>query len=265
MHYLTPLFLRKIENRLIHERDKLLDQAEDMKVAWMLRKDERPIYHVHIRKTGGTSINIAFLSNQTKQDGAALFRDLAKKRNNRILRDKKVFVGWNLPLINQGDFSFAFSHAPLHQLTLPAWAIIFTCLRDPVKRVISHYNMLKGYQINKIDHPCMKNEGPWLGSSFSNFLDNIPRKHLLNQLYMFSKTFEINEALDNLLSLDKIIYNEDFASGLASLEEITGWRLPLSSHNQSVWKTNLEGKTLARLREQLEPEYQLIEKLKEAV
>ena len=52
----------------------------------------------------------------------------------------------------------------------------------------------------------MVDEGPWLGSSFSDFLDNIPREHLQNQIYMFSASFDLNEAFDNILSCSRVLF-----------------------------------------------------------
>ena len=50
--------------------------------------------------------------------------------------------------------------------------------------------MLKDFQANNIDHPCMITEGKWLGECFDDFLKRIPQEHLLNQLYMFSSQNE---------------------------------------------------------------------------
>ena len=95
---------------------------------------EKPIYHFHVRKTAGTSLNFAFLSNGgNSQD---LFQKLLKKWNKRIVEQDKIFVGWNTCLLNKGQFHFAFSHTPHHQIKIPKHAYTFTCLRDPVERII---------------------------------------------------------------------------------------------------------------------------------
>lgn len=53
-------------------------------------------------------------------------------------------------------------------------------------------------------HPSFKQEGNWLGETFTDFLQNIPREHLQNQLFMFSSMFNIKQALDNLKLIDFI-------------------------------------------------------------
>ena len=221
-----------------------------------------PIYHVHIRKTAGTTVNFAFLSNANAANTEVFYESIAQDANHRRIKNNKVFVGWNSKLINEGYFSYAFSHIPLHQLNLPANTFTFTCLRDPVKRVVSHYNMLKHYQVNNIDHACMKTEGNWLGNSFEDFILNLPQKHLLNQLYMFSEQFDVLEAKERLLSLNKIIYTENIAEGLNELEAMTGWQLPVSNQKKYEHKEDIKAEQLSKLKDMLALEYELMETIK---
>jgi hypothetical protein len=46
----------------------------------------------------------------------------------------------------------------------------------------------------------METEGAWLQDpgGFDEFLNRIPPEQLMRQLYMFSKTFDIQEALVNI-------------------------------------------------------------------
>ena len=74
----------------------------------------RRIYLVHVRKTGGTSLNYMFLSTGG-QDGSAVYDDINRSRPHRVVRDGRIFVGWDIDLINRGDYFYAFSHTPLHQ------------------------------------------------------------------------------------------------------------------------------------------------------
>ena len=57
------MVIKKIINRIKAEKAKSSYKAELAQVRDILNKGERPIYHVHVRKTAGTSINFAFLSN----------------------------------------------------------------------------------------------------------------------------------------------------------------------------------------------------------
>lgn len=255
------MVIKKIINRIKAEKAKSSYQAELAQVRDILNKGERPIYHVHVRKTAGTSINFAFLSNAKATNTQEFYRSLALKANQRKIKNNKVFVGWNVKLINEGDFSYAFSHTPFHQLNLPSHVRTFTCLRDPAKRVISHYNMLRYFQLNEVAHPCMKVEGNWLGNSFDDFLDRIPKEHLMNQLYMFSESMNVEDALNNLRSLDKIIYTEQLDRGLLELEKFTQWKLPVSNQKKYSHKEDITAEQLEKLKKLLAAEYQLMELL----
>lgn len=253
------LKLGGIKNQVKHEFNKFYYFNEN-KITVNLTKDKRPIYHVHIRKTGGTTINFAFLSN-ADSDTESFYQSIAGKQNHRQIKDDKVYVGWNIELINEGNYSYAFSHTPLHQLNLPSNAFVFTCMRDPAKRVISHYNNLRYYQVNNINHPCMKVEGKWLGSSFSDFLRALPKEHLMNQLYMFSKDFNISEAYERLDKLDQIIFTETLDDGLKELELKTEWDLPIFNKKSFGFKENINQNELDQLREKLSLEYELFDKI----
>ena len=238
---------------------KVINYKEEEEVK-KLTANQKPIYHVHIRKTAGTTINFAFLSNANQDNVETFYGELSKKRNQRMVSNSKVFVGWNDTLLNEGNYSYGFSHTPLHALNLPTNIFKFTCLRDPVKRVISHYNMLMHFQKNKINHPCMKTEGKWLGNSILDFVSLSPKYAMLNQLYMFSKRFDINEASDELSKLDCIMFTEKLSEGLKRLEKSTGWLLPISNQKKYNHKELISQDQMQKIKELLKPEYTLLEK-----
>ena len=76
------------------------------------------MYLVHIRKTGGTSLNNMFLA-LSGEDPKNLYDQLALARNHRLISNGLIYVGWNLRLINRGEYYYAFSHTPFHKLDLP--------------------------------------------------------------------------------------------------------------------------------------------------
>jgi hypothetical protein len=182
------------------------------------------IYLVHIRKTGGTSLNHMFLS-YWNNDPEKLYQQLANNPTHRIISNGIIYTGWNRTIINKGNYYYGFSHIPVHKLDLPPSTFTITCFRDPVKRVISHYNMLMYYKNNNIYHPMMKTEKHWLGNNFNDFINRIPKKHLLNQLYMFSSNFDIEEAIDNINGLSHYFFTEFFSEGIEELNKKTGLRL----------------------------------------
>ena len=256
------MIINKIKNRLMQEKIKYEQQKENRIAKKLILYKQRPIYHIHIRKTAGTTINFAFLSNSGSVDTNDFYESIAQKSNHRQIKNGKVFVGWNVRLINEGNYSYAFSHTPLHKLNLQSDMFVFTCLRDPVKRVVSHYKMLRYYKKENINHPCMKIEGNWLGNSFEDFCENLPKEHLMNQLYMFSSEFDIQESFEKLMSLNKIIFTENLIDGLKELEVLTNWKLPISNQKKYDYEELIPSSQLDMLRNKLMPEYELIEMLK---
>lgn len=219
------------------------------------------IYLIHIRKTGGTSLNHMFLSLGCS-DTKSFYDELARSRGHRLIRNNKVFVGWNVRLINKGNYFYAFSHTPLHKLKIPPNTFTVTCFRDPVNRVISHYRMLMDYLINHIPHPCMITEGKWLGNTFDDFIDRIPQEHLLNQIYMFSEDFNIEEAVERVKSVSHFFFSEEFNKGIQELSKKTGVELTPIHIRKSQYPGEFSEANISRLKQRLAPEYLFLERLR---
>lgn len=253
-----------IKNRLrfLYDRN---ERAENKVIKRLISEGnlDTSIYHVHIRKTAGTTINHAFLSTCNPGNVGQFYRSLGRKHNHRLIKNDKVFVGWNKYLIDQGKYFYGFSHIPLHQLHLPPNVLKITCLRDPIKRVLSHYNMLRYFQVNNIDHSCMKTEGKWLGSSFHDFLDRISKKHLLNQLFMFSKNYSVHEASENILSLYYCLFTENLENGLRELENKLQLKLPIAHEKKYGYKEDIPKDAMERLQEMMDDEYKMINIIKQ--
>lgn len=217
------------------------------------------IYHYHIRKTGGTSINMMFLS-LGGEGGDKVYSKLLKSPIHRNVSGDKIFVGWHKRLINKGHFFYAYSHIPAHYLRLPQDTFTITCLRDPVKRVISHYKMILEY---KTTGKIPKAEVKWLGNSFEDFLYNIPKEHLLNQLYMFSRSYSVDEAYERIINCSHYLLSDDFAHGVDTLSAKLGIKLEAIHVRKSAIEVTIDPKNLKLLRSMLEEEIQLYEKLKD--
>lgn len=220
----------------------------------------RRVYLVHIRKTGGTSLNQMFLS-LSKEKPERVYSDLASKPAHRVLRNGLVFVGWDRTLIRRGNWFYAFSHTPLHELSLPERTFTFTCFRDPVKRVVSHYKMLVEHAQNDSKHPMMAREGAWIGSSFDDFLERIPPEHLLRQLYMFSPNFDVDEAVSQVNSLSHYFFLKSFDKGVEELNRRTGLELSPIHTRSTVVSVEVSEEQLTRLRSKLDPEYRMLSEL----
>ena len=219
------------------------------------------VYCVHIRKTGGTSLNNMFFS-LSGAKGSILQQQIRHTKDHRIVHNGKIYVGWNACYINGGHYFYGYSHIPLHKLKLPKKTFTVTCFRDPVKRVVSHYNMLMGFRENGIKRPCMRVEGKWLGNRFEDFLDRIPSRHLMNQLYMFSASYDVEEAVDRAARLSHYFFARDFQSGIDKLNNKTGLALKPVHVHKSAYQEDIPEDALVRLRDMLDSEYRFLERVK---
>lgn len=221
----------------------------------------RGIYLVHIRKTGGTSLNHMFFS-LSGEEPRSIYSSLVKTPDHRIVSNSKIYVGWNVRYINEGNYLYAFSHTPFHKLKIPEKIFTITCFRDPVKRVISHYNMLMNFYVNKIDHPCMKTEGKWIGKSFDDFVQNMPKNNLCNQLFMFSSEYNLNQAWENVDKISHYFFTENFAEGIDEINKKTGLSLETIHIRKASYNAPISETSIANLREILDEEYTFLEHLK---
>lgn len=218
------------------------------------------IYFVHIRKTAGTSLNHMFLSLESCQSDR-LYRLLSEHFTAEC--NGRIYTAWDKTHIARGEYYYGFSHHPVYSLQIPSNTFVFSCFRDPVKRVLSLYNMLRTMKEENSDHPGMKEQGPWLGNSFSDFLDRAPYREIANQLFMFSHRFDIQEAIARTRHLSYFFFTEAFAQGVTDLNDQLGINLSAIHVRKAEKKYNIEPDQLERLVKMLEPEYQFIELLKE--
>lgn len=218
------------------------------------------IYLVHIRKAGGTSLINMFLS-LSGEDPVSLYSQLAKTPDHRLLSNGIIYVGWRVRYINRGNYFYGFSHTPLHKLDLPKGTFTITCFRDSVKRVVSHYNMLMNFKANNIYHPCMATEGKWLGENFDDFLQRIPQDHLLNQIYMFSSKFDVNEAVAQVEKLSHYFFIDNFSNGIDELNKKTALSLEPIHIRKAGYGTQIPESSISKLREMLDKEYSFLDRI----
>jgi hypothetical protein len=256
---------RKIVTNTVNKIKRKIDFWKDYKCrklagTYFIAKRYKRIYLYHIKKSGGTSLNHSFMS-LGGEDGKAVYARIINSYNFRTLSSDKIFVGWNPKLIEKGNYFYAHSHIPAHQLSLPSDTFTITCLRDPVKRVLSQYKMLYYYKINRIDHPGMKVEGMWLGNSFRDFLSMVPKEQMLNQIYMFSKSFSIDEAFERIVNCSHFFFTEHFNRGVEVLSEKLKIKLsPVHSRKTAVDIT-FDPIDIEVLCSMLAPEYELYNRL----
>jgi len=173
-----------------------------------------------------------------------------------------VFVAGEKKLIEEGRYFYAVSHLPAHEVVLPEATYTITCLRDPVKRLLSHYNLLLGEREN--GGQAFRKEGHWLGAGFDDFLENIPVEHLLRQLYAFSPNYDPDEAFAAIASCSFWFFHEELAEAARALSAQVGLALrPLIANRSSAKAiiTQDQRRLLTRL---LRPEIELYQRLKAA-
>lgn len=220
------------------------------------------VYFYHVRKCGGTTISQAFLSLSGKQSTQELYDRLCAKPNYRLINGDKVYVGFNQKLIEEGNYYYAFSQIPQYELKLPPDTFTVVSLRDPIQRVFSHYKMIIELKTNKIKHPVMGKEGKWVGENFSDFLDKIPREHLLREVCMFSKSFDPQEAFENIAQCSYYYFVEDLSSAIKELSSKLNIELPPIHARKSSLNLQMTDAELDKARHKLKPSFDLIEKLK---
>ena len=99
---------------------------------------------------------------------------------------------------------------------------------------------------------------------FDAFLDRVPTSDLLSQLHTFSTSLDVSAAAERVASCSAVLFTERYAEGLADLSDRVG--VPLAVHRARVTgdRSTLTPAQTDRLREMLEPEYQLLARLHDA-
>lgn len=206
-------------------------------------------------------MNYMFLGLEGR-NGQENYDTLTRLGDHRLISQGKVFVGWNKRLIEDGHYFYAFSHMPQHALRLPPNTFTITGFRDPVARVLSHYRMILEMKTNNIPHPSLKQEGHWVGGSFTDFLRKMPREHLLNELYMFSKNFNVGEAFENIIKCSFVYFVDTFAEDMRELSQQLNIDLEPIHARKGVLPFQIRPSELLDAQKILEPVIFLIKKLK---
>ena len=220
-------------------------------------RDYRRIYHYHVRKSAGTSLNAAFWH---------LARlDLQQMgRRSLICKNRLIFVRHEIELINEGHYFYASSHQPAYRLNLPAKTFTIVILRDPLARLLSYYRYLLHIKLNpqakeyEPFYPEVLRESDYTGDSFQDFLAKVPRRHLSHQLYLFSENYDPQEAADRILQCSAICLTETFPRDLEKLAKTLD--LPLLERRERSFRheINLSDADLDCARDLLHEEFKAI-------
>jgi len=229
------------------------------------------VYHFHLRKTAGTSLNAAFWALGGLDLAALADRQVAEGNGLR-------FVRGNRELIETGEYFFANSHQPAHTLTLPSGTYTITILRDPAARVVSYFR----YLLWARENPGAREAEPFIDEvvaessfldrrfaprrrrpTFRDFLDRVPPEHLLAQLRMFSARFDPAEAAETALACSATCFTETYPEDLRRVA--AELRLDLPERRERSFGAKVEPSEEERelLRERLAPEYEMIALVRE--
>ena len=178
------------------------------------------VYHYHIRKSAGTSINASFWG----LDGLTLD---SIGREPIVLGKMKSYVLHQNKYIENTNYFYASSHFPMWQLNLQKNTFTFTILRDPYERLVSLYKYYKWVEITdgetgfKLDTSfyVLKAQKRLLNKSFGDFIDVLSKKYLFGNLYMFSENLDVEEALENLKKVDKVYFQDNLGDAFEDLKK----------------------------------------------
>lgn len=225
------------------------------------------IYHVHIRKTAGTSVNAAFLGCKG-HDQKDTFLRLHESRPHAVNLGGFVVAGWDNDLIRSSYFHYAFSHIPLPNLAFGNDVFKFTIIRDPFERYMSYFKMLRDYlytghwsQTGKphadlARESCAANLGP-IGCLAAA---NAP--HVLSHLYMFSPNFDLTEGVENASRLNAIYDSKHLTVCVDDMMQRFGVNLALRNHNRSITDVEVNVGEKDAILAALKPEYDFIDRLR---
>lgn len=199
------------------------------------------IYHVHIRKSAGTSINAAFWS-KTGYSLSNIGRKTILSGNNFVC------VRNNKTAIEKGDFFYANSHQPTWSIQLKPDTFTFCMLRDPLSRLLSLYKYYLWIQslnpkgATKLEpyYNSLIVESACVGEGFDDFLDEAGRSNLCNQLYMFSENFDVQEAVSACRAMSAVYFQDNFQDAIDALSEVAGFQIEQRRERKSLVNKKVE-------------------------
>lgn len=215
------------------------------------------VYHAHIQKTGGTSINHS-LYEILGANPKDIDENAAQGKCRSTVDGYKILAHDGLAHKVVDDFTYCHSHG-LFEYT-KYWrdresCLIFTILRDPVARFVSYYNEL----LNMDYHPKLLEQVDLAKSmSIVPFAQQSHEYYLKNQIVLFSGNGEPAIARSNLHTLDAIFFQDDLEAAYRFFETHTGRRLTRKSERAYHKRVTVSDDERAQLAEILEPEIRFV-------
>lgn len=258
--------MRKLRYKHFYTIFNIRDNLMSLKLVRYPFYKKKKIYHFHLMKTGGTSLNDGIISSHYK-DTMNWHSDMYKYPDCRIITDKKIFVSFNYLLIHLGLFHYGFSHRPYHQTRLPKGTYSITCIRDPLLRNYSRYKHIKKNINEKNFQAHTASELNAAEGSFGNYLELISDREMCNQLYFYSNNGNVCEAIDNLSKVNFILRNECFAEDINVLNKKIGLEIPIRRirETKSIHTYNELVEIFNQFHSRIEPEMEFHKKALELI
>jgi len=231
--------------------------------TYRLPDGHRRIYCYHIRKTGGTSLNRGFMA-LGGEDPRLVHERISASPDHRTISGEYSYAAFDRRRLAQGRYFYGWAHRPAHRQTLAPRTFTITILRDPVDRVHSYFDYLVIGDDPSMPERVSDVERSLASDGFSAFLNRLPERDLLRQLYMFSASFDVAEAVDRIGACSHVHFVEDNDTGVAQLSRRLALPLVGRRERVTVTRTELGAAECERLRQLLEPEYELIRRLRAA-
>jgi hypothetical protein len=252
-----------VHDRLIGWRAWKEPDYRRLSRTYRLPGDAERVYCHHIRKTAGTSLHFAFLG-LGDEDPTVVHQRIAASDLHRTISGGYAFAAHLRQVLQGGDYLYGWSHLPAHRISLPRRTYTVTILRDPCDRVISHYNYIREGDQPGMAFAVTKEERALASDGFPAFLERLPRKDLLRQIFTFSSGFAVAEAVEAIAGCSAVLFTETYESDLAALA--ASLDLPLKPRRDRATRdrNSISSAEREQLREVLEPEYDLLRQLRVA-
>ena len=132
----------------------------------------------------------------------------------------------------------------------------FTVARDPISRTFSYYKEyleeLSRDNVTTSIHELSPKSDSELSErkewTFEDFIKALPNERKVEQVYYFSKTFDVNEAIENIEKLSSVVICEKNKKGISSISKHIGLdlKVPHGFSRNSSYKISKREMEFAR-------------------